>query len=115
MKIQNLENLEISVGKIRDYLLSFTHPAGRGKAEFFTDFGFTVDKYELLIEALRNHLYKNNVMSVENSPYGIKYTIEGAIETPDSRNPLIRSVWFVDEGSTVYRFITAYPMKERKE
>jgi hypothetical protein len=30
--------------------------------------------------------------------------------TPDGRTPLVRSVWFIDTGTEIPRFATAYPL-----
>ena len=41
--------------KVVEYLLSFSHPDGRSKAEFFSRFGFSVDEWEVLARALKKH------------------------------------------------------------
>jgi hypothetical protein len=38
------------------------------------------------------------------------YVIEGEIDSPDGRNPRIRSVWVVEINSTAPRFVSAYPV-----
>jgi hypothetical protein len=40
------------------------------------------------------------------------YTIEGVLETPDGRNPYVRTVWTVEIGSDAPRFVTAYPLQD---
>jgi hypothetical protein len=52
VKLPNLENAQIPRSKITDYLLSVTHRDGRHKAAFFTRFGFSVDKWEIMSAAL---------------------------------------------------------------
>jgi hypothetical protein len=42
MKLPHADRLEISKAKVVQYLLSPTHRAGRGKAGFFSAFGFQV-------------------------------------------------------------------------
>lgn len=39
--------------KVRDYLLSPSHPTGKGKAEFFFSMGFKREAWEVLADALR--------------------------------------------------------------
>jgi hypothetical protein len=39
--------------KVRDYLLSPSHPTGKGKAEFFTSMGFQREAWEVFADALR--------------------------------------------------------------
>ena len=48
---------------------------------------------------------------VVETPYGPRYHVEGAIETPDGRNPRVRTVWQIDLGSNYPRFITAHPRR----
>lgn len=43
MKLPRFEQVIISERKLTDYLLSRTHRDGRGKAQFFASFGFTVE------------------------------------------------------------------------
>ena len=40
---------------------------------------------------------------------GERLVIDAPMEVPDGRRPVVRSVWGIDEGETVARFITAYP------
>ncbi len=55
MKLPHADRLEIPKAKVVEYLLSSTHRAGRGKAGFFSAFGFQVSSWEALAEALRQH------------------------------------------------------------
>ena len=38
------------------------------------------------------------------------YAIDGALDTPDQRRPLVRSVWALEQGSEAPRLVTAYPL-----
>ena len=42
--------------------------------------------------------------------FGPRYHVDGIIETPDGRNPKIKTVWQVDIGSNSPRLITAHPL-----
>ena len=95
--------------KITDYLLSVSHPKGRSKAGFLTRFGFGVERWWELEQALRSHVLRHDVVEVEETPYGVKYNVDGELETPDGRNPVVRTVWQVDRGSSDFRFITVIP------
>jgi len=111
-KLPNSSKVVIPTAKIIDYLLSLSHSSGRSKAIFFTHFGFKLDEWEILAEALRRHAAEHEVSKAERTPFGLRYVIEGAFVTPDNRNPLVRSVWFIDNDSDETRFVTAYPMEE---
>ena len=109
MRLPNAERATVPADKILLYLLSMRHPGGRYKAACFLRFGFTPDAWEVMTEALRQHAIGNEVSTVRDTPYGMKYTIEGSLQTPDGRNPVMRTVWFVEGGEEVPRFVTAYP------
>ena len=101
----------ISRTKIQGYLLSDAHPLGQYKAAFFNQFGFRSDRWELLADALRKHALTNGVTARQDTVFGTRYTLQGPLEAPDGRQPIVRSVWFIDAGGTVPRFVTAYPIR----
>ncbi|MCC5667709.1 hypothetical protein LC653_28480 [Nostoc sp. CHAB 5784] len=53
--------------------------------------------------------------SIEDSPFGTRYAVEGTLLSPDGRNPVIRSAWFIETGETIPKFVTSYPLKRREE
>ncbi len=110
MKVPNVEVAVVSEGKITGYLLSTTHRDGRHKAAFFLGFGFTANAWQTLAAALLKHAAEHGVAKVENTPFGTRYVVERTIETPYERTPSIRSVWFLETGEGVPRFVTAYPL-----
>ena len=110
MKLPNFEKANIPREKITDYLMSSSHSDGRGKAAFFARFGFKVDSWQTLAEALLRHAETHEVTKMEASPpFGIRYVIEGNLETPDGRAPLVRVVWFIGVDEEIPRLVTAYP------
>jgi hypothetical protein len=40
----------------------------------------------------------------------MKYVIEGMMESPDGRNPHVRSIWIVEYDTDYPRLVTAYPL-----
>lgn len=114
MYLPNADQARVDRAKITEYLLSETHPDGRSKAAYFMRFGFSAGQWEVFSEALRNHAARHAVVKAVESSHGVRYTVEGAIETPDGRNPRIRTVWVVVRGNPGPRLITAYPFSEPK-
>lgn len=53
MKLPAAERAGIEPAKIRDYLLSTSHPVGRFKAPFFASLGYTSTNWRRLEEDLR--------------------------------------------------------------
>ena len=112
MKLPHAERLRVDREKIIGYLLSAVHPEGGGKAEFFARFGFRIEDWEVLAAALRNHGLRHPVVKTVESSYGTRYAVEGELESPDGRNPRVRSIWIVEKGSVVPRLITALPIED---
>jgi hypothetical protein len=113
VKLPFLEHVRVDREKITDYLLSPFHPDGAGKAIFFTSFGFRIEDWHVLARALRKPAQSHTVSSIVDSDYGSRYAIEGTLETPDGRRPIIRTIWILERDSTEPRLITAYPVQER--
>lgn len=111
MKLPQFEQAIIPERKLVEYLLSPTHRDGRSKAAFFASFGFTKETSEMFADALRRHAGEHDVVATEMTAFGTSYTVEGMLRAPDSRLPLARVVWFIENGETVPRLVTAYPLK----
>lgn len=111
MKLPNAHLAVVEREKIVGYLLNSAHPFGASKAKFFSGFGFRVEAWEMLSEALREHGQRHEVTKAKETGFGPRYELEGELETPDGRRPRVRTVWQVDEGQIAPRLITAYPLE----
>ena len=111
MKLPNAENAIVDRAKIVGYLLSDTHPVGRHKAVVFQRYGFMPEWWQEMAAALKKHASDHEITIEEPSPFGKRFIIEGIMQVPDGRAPLVRTVWFLRTGETLPRFVTAYPLK----
>ena len=111
MKLPNAAQALVEREKITEYLLSTTHPSGRHKARFFLGFGFRTDSWEKMADSLRLQGNANDVAEVEDTEYGLRYNVDGTIEAPDGRSPLVRTVWQFDSGNDYPRLLTAFPRR----
>ncbi len=110
MKLPNADKAVMPSDKIIGYLLSLTHPDGRDKAIFFMSFGFIPEKPEQLENALLQQALSQEVVKSVPNVFGVRYVLEGQLETPDGRSPLVRSVWFIEKDDEIPRLVTAYPL-----
>jgi hypothetical protein len=99
-------------GKIVDYLLNPAHPDNGGKAPFFMALGFRREAWETLAAALRRLALNSPVTQNMETVHGKKYIVDGVIETPVGKTPVVRTVWIINSGFDVPRLVTAYPHKE---
>ena len=109
MKLPNRESAYIPPSKLVDYLLSETHPVGRSKAKFWRAVGFDETNVAMLERGLIAIAHSEEVKEIVSSPYGVKYVIEGTLQTPAGNLIQVRTVWIIDTGQDHPRFVTAYP------
>ena len=115
MRLPNAEQACVDRAKVVDYLLSTEHEKGRDKAEFFLRFGFSEERWEDLADALRVHGASHEAVMEREDEFGVRYSVDGMLESPDKRNPGVKSVWMIDKGSSNPRLISAYPARRRDE
>lgn len=108
MPLPYADHAIIPPDKIVAYLLNEANPRARGKAAFFLSFGFTTAQPEVLAAALLAHAQTQSVISSRPAYDGTNYAIEGTLRTPDGRNPLVLSIWFIGKAETFPRLVTAY-------
>ena len=108
-KLPNADQAVIQREKLTDYLLSRAHPAGRFKAQFFAKLGFQSDNWPSLEVALRTQHLSQNAQLVAASRFGKKYEIRAMLKGPLSPARMVVSIWIIEAGELVPRFVTAYP------
>lgn len=112
MKLPNAHLAIVEQEKITGYLLNAAHPDNGGKAAFFQMLGFHEGDWPTLATALRKLADAGEVAKSVESAHGQKYIVEGSIETPSGKSPMVRSIWIVDRGPEAPRLVTAYPHQE---
>ena|SRR3972149_245822 len=109
MWMPSKENSVVVDSKITDYLLNLEHQIGGSKAKFFMRFGFKLESLENFRFALKQHAINRNVASSNNTGFGMKYELICEIETPDTRNPCITTIWIINNDEDSPRLVTAFP------
>jgi hypothetical protein len=95
--------------KVRDYLLSSSHPVGRFKAVFFSALGFSADRWELLRDALVDIATTGNAVPGQASAFGQKFEIRATLRGPSGRSAGVVTVWMIPNGQDFPHFVTAHP------
>lgn len=109
MKLPNHLNAIVPKEKLVDYLLSKTHAIGRFKASYFETIGFSEDNADLLRSELMKIAEFGEIDYCVESSHGVKYIVDGTIETPLGTLVEIRTVWIMENNSLNPRLVTAYP------
>lgn len=105
MFVPNAAQAVIADPKVTDYLLK-----NPGKARFFLGFGFTLAQWQVLRDALLRHIVTHEYVKEILLEDGVKYVVEGTLQSPDGRNPRVRSVCMIDGGRSYPRLISAYAL-----
>ena len=111
MKLPNGHRALVEREKITGYLLSTVDSTDPSKPDFFLRFGFSADNWQAFAEALILQGASHEVVRIDETIYGLRYHVHGIIETPDGRNPWIKTVWQVAAGTDFPRLITAHPLR----
>ena len=109
MKLPHAERAIVDERKVREYLLSPSHPVGRFKAKYFGSIGFPAEDWAGFVSALLRLAAEGDATLVEQSEYGQKYVVRGRIAGAGARPAEVDSVWIIEVGDDVPRLVTVYP------
>lgn len=98
--------------KLRNYLLSSSHPDGRGKAEYLGRLGYSQEACGQLDADLREQVLTLDAQPGRLSPYGQKYEILGPLTGPNGSTGWVRTIWIILTGDTAPRLVTLIPAEK---
>lgn len=110
IRLPNRESDYVPEQKLEGYLLSENHPVGRAKALLLRGLGYDDTNVDLLEQDLIAVAHDQLVAEVIVSEYGVKYVIDGVLQTPSGSALQLRTVWIIDRSEERPRFVTAYPV-----
>ena len=109
MGLPNANRAVVDDAKVRDYLLSPTHPVGRFKSAFFFALGFSVERWPLLRDALLELARTGEATPGQASSFGTKFEIRAKLVGSSGREAPVVTVWMVSSGQDFPHFVTAHP------
>lgn len=101
--------------KVLDYLLSESHPGGKGKAAFFQAMGFTRGEWEKLARELVDSARNGETTQQVATHFGSKLVILGKMSTPSGKQIVVRTVWMELPEANAWRLVTAYPVRSEHD
>jgi hypothetical protein len=107
--LPNHESAIIDPLKLRDYILSPTHPIGRFKAKFFQQAGYVQRSWQTLEKDVREQHLSRDAKRGESSPFGQKYEITAPLKGPNSVVIVVTSIWIILNGEDTPRLVTIVP------
>ena len=108
-KIPNIDRAIFDSRKVTHYLLDENHRVGRAKARLLIAFGFSPAAPDELIAALLDHGQSYDAITVPPTSHGVKYVVRGLLQTPDRRSLRFLTVWIIDAGTDIPRFVSTVP------
>lgn len=108
MKLPGADHIRIDERKIRDYLLSSSHPVGRFKARLFAAIGFDQRTAEAFIAEIRRVAAEGDVEEAEPTEFGRKYTVPGELRGTSGTLQVL-TVWLEEHGQERVRLVTVRP------
>ena len=107
--LPNAQYAAIDPSKVRDYLLSPTHPIGHFKAVVFNALGYSIENWQVLAEDLLALAKTHPATLGRPSQHGQKYEVSGKLTGPGGRSGTFVTVWMLRPGDLAPRFVTATP------
>jgi hypothetical protein len=109
VKLPNYRKAIVEERKVRDYLLSGSHPVGRFKAKFFAGIGFSSEDWSLLQNEIRQVAVSGQAQLVQESTFGRKYLVLGTVTGLKGRTADVATIWIIRHGDDTPRLVTVYP------
>ena len=109
MTVPNADRAIVASDQLSGYLLNVSHKRGSPKARLLLSVGYRADDPQRLESDLRSQHLSLDITRRSENAYGIVCEIEGPIKTPSGKIVRFCSVWQIDTGTDVPRFITMYP------
>jgi hypothetical protein len=85
------------IAKILDYLLSTDHPIGADKGSVLHLHWIQQGRLDPPSDDLMLMCEQGEVVAEEQTPFGIKYVVDGLVQAPAGRNIELRTVWISEE------------------
>ena len=109
MILPNVEQAVVDERKVREYLLSKSHPIGRFKAAFLARAGFDAANWVGLSTALLDLARSGEAIPGVAGEYGQKYAISGILRGPSGIALAVTTVWILPSPEAAPRLVTVFP------
>lgn len=108
MKLPNVEQAVVDIGKLRDYSLNLAHDTGKHKArKFLAALNMSANDAKDLREVLLRIVNTHEAELFTTDDYGQRYRIDFVLEWK-GKSALVRSGWIIEHGSEIPRLTSCY-------
>lgn len=99
----------IAMRKMTEYLLRWRPEDD--KSAFLAQAGYTTETADRLVTDILEQLLPLEAELIEETGYGPKYLIRGALTGPNGRALRVVSIWMTEDATGETKFVTLYPDK----
>lgn len=110
-RLPSYKQAKIPQEKVGNYLLNPENKQANGKPEFFAKLGYNMRNEKQLIQDLRKGLAKSTAKRYEPDEYG-RTNFEVVMEVGLTQKGKVKTIWAIDKGKKIPRFVTAYPYRK---
>jgi hypothetical protein len=109
MNLPNAEHAIVDERKVREHLLSRSHPIGRFKAAALARAGFDEANWAEFISALLDLARRGETVPGEAGEHGQKYLVSGTLRAAGGAGLEVWTVWILSRPDARPRLVTVYP------
>jgi hypothetical protein len=99
----------VATSKLDEYLLRYRDE--NDKSGFLALAGYTLENVDRLLNDLRTQLLPLDAEFFDQTEYGVKYRIRGALTGPNRRTLRVISIWMKEDATGETKFVTLIPDK----
>ena len=81
------------------------------KSQFLSLAGYALDDADRLLLDIREQLFPQEAEFQEETEYGPKYRIRGALTGPNGRTLRVLTIWMKENATNQTKFVTLFPDK----
>ena len=105
------KNSLISEKKLTQYLLTLRKR--NDKSQWLGQAGYTLEKWRILENDLRNQVLSVDATPLDNTEYGRMFEIRQNLIGPNGKILQVCTIWMIEIETGSTKFITMYPDKRR--
>ena len=110
MKLPRANLVVVERSKIVDYLLNADHSQNKGKAAYYKSRGYSCKSWRCLATEIQLLAQTKHVTKSMETSHGMKYIVDGHIDSPSGKPMMVRTVWILPFKQNVPQFVTAVPV-----
>lgn len=110
-RLPHYKQAKIPQEKVGNYLLNPENKNANGKPEFFAQLGYNMKNERRLIQGIKKGIGENSTKQYKPDEYG-RTNFEVVMEVGLTQKSKIKTIWAIDKGAEVPRFVTAYPYRK---